>query len=74
MSPPVERRGSDIEVESEEKVGQISISAYSFTMVLPTKEAIAWRTWMGCCHILLSPDHVSRITTGSVVKIWGFFG
>jgi hypothetical protein len=67
MSPLVERHGSRIEVESEgEENG-------TFTMVLPTKETIAWRTWTGCCHTFLSPHHVSRITTGSVVKIRGFF-
>jgi hypothetical protein len=38
MSPLVERHGSRVEVESEGEDSGI------FTMVLPTKEAIAWRT------------------------------
>ena len=44
MSPLVERHGSDIEVESEvEENG-------TFTMVLPTKKAIAWRTWVAATY------------------------
>jgi hypothetical protein len=40
MSPLVERHSRGVEVESEgEESG-------TFTMILPTKEAIAWRTWL----------------------------